>query len=217
MNETDQTQDVWVFGDSIVAGTWLPLPARDSWVARVNERLGGENCQEIANYGIGGKTLLSYPSAGLVGLVTTAPLEVAAATTKPRLVIISIGVNDLMDTANQGAMERGYTKLRTALLQAGAGQVMFTTILPYGHGEAQPDAWLPILNARRDVANNWLRATWNPAGLLIERDGLLEAPGSPYMAAKYQVGDGLHPNQWGALILADAIDLTSLGVNPLSS
>lgn len=216
MNASEQTQDVWVYGDSIVAGTWLPNPARDSWVARVNERLGGENCQEIANYGMGGKTLLSYPSADLVGLVTTAPPEVAAASTKPRLVIISIGVNDLMDTAKQGAMEKGYTKLRSALLQAGAGEVMFTTILPYGHGTAQPDAWLPILDARRNTINEWMRATWRPLGLLIERDGLLEASKSPYMDPRYQLSDGLHPNQWGAVILADAFDLTSIGVTPLA-
>ncbi len=214
MNQTTQTQDVWVFGDSIVAGTWLPNPARDSWVSRVNERIGGERCQEIANYGIGGKTLLSYPSANLVGLVSTAPPEVAAAVSKPRLVIISIGINDLMDTADQAAMAKGFTRLRRALLAAGAGEVMFTTILPYGHGSAQPDAWLPILDARRNTVNDWLRATWQPQGLLIERDGLLEAPFSPYLDDRYQVGDGLHPNQWGAFILADAINLASLGVTP---
>jgi lysophospholipase L1-like esterase len=217
MNQTSQTQDVWVFGDSIVAGTWLPHPARDSWVSRVNERIGGEHCQELANYGIGGKTLLNYPSANLVGLVSTAPPVVAAAASKPRLVIISIGTNDLMDTDSQEAMAQGFTMLRTSLLDAGAGEVMFTTILPYGIGSAQPDAWLPILDARRNAVNDWLRATWKSQGLLIERDGLLEAPFSPYMDDRYQVGDGLHPNQWGALILADAIKIKSLGITPSPS
>ena len=202
---------IWIFGDSIVSGTWLPNPLRDSWVSRLNERIGGASCTTLTNLGVGGKTVISYPNHHLTGLVETGPQLVNAATTKPNLVIVSLGINDCMLTADTAAVCQGLSSLRTNLLAAGAGQVKFTTILPYGHGKAQPDGWLPVLNGRRNAINNWLRRTFSSQHLLIERDGILEAPSSTYMDARYCI-DGLHPNQWGALVLADSMDLAALGL-----
>ena len=211
-NPSGQSQDVWVMGDSIVSGRLLPTPLRDSWVGRLNERIGGATCERVANLGVGGETLLDYPTRGVVGLATSAVAAVVATAVKPRLVVLSVGVNDLMQTTDQAAMNWAYFYLRGSLRAAGAGEVLYTTILPYGHGSAQPEGWLPVLEARRATVNRWMRAQWGPMGLLIDRDGLLEAPGSPYMDARYHVGDGLHPNQWGALVLSHALNLSQLGV-----
>ena len=201
---------VMVLGDSIVWGNNLPVPARDCWLGRVNERIGGATCTALTNRGLGGICLNYYPTLNNTTYMGKwGPQQVAAA--PPDIAIVSCGVNDLMVTADMGPIVWGFYNLNTALFQAGAKQVLFTTILPYGHGWAQPDGWLPALNDRRDQVNNWMRAMWGPRGQLIERDAILEVQYTPYMDARYALPDGLHPNAWGALLLANSFPLAAIG------
>ena len=205
-------QQTWAFGDSITWGSWLPEPARDNWVARVNARVGGDACEGIANYAVGGSCLVSYPTLGNVGLDQWAPEQISKASTPPKLALIAIGVNDLTVTDDTGMIQWAYYDLAGKLVNdLGVGKVIFCTILPYAqNGTTIPNGWLGALESRRYRVNTWLREMFAPLGMLWDRGGLLEASGSPYMDARYNVGDGLHPNQWGQLILSDAFDLSLL-------
>jgi lysophospholipase L1-like esterase len=209
---------IWAFGDSITAGSWLPHVS-DCWVSRVNLRIGGDGCAAITNKGVGG--LMLHPGASTWATLEPVVRAALAAGPAPTSVITLIGTNDLTthdframpDPMSLENSKQAMIAVDVLLQVAGVKKRLWCTILPRGPRAAQtsttlptaqPDGWLPELETRRKSWNAWMRAMWGPKGQLIDLDGVLGEDANG-MVTQPLLLDGLHPNAWGALLIADAM------------
>jgi lysophospholipase L1-like esterase len=206
---------VWVAGDSIVAGLGT---SHGSWPHRLGERLAGRALadQAVVNKGRGGSGVLLNLN-GLEPLSTWLPAQLEAAEVAPQTVIVAAGFNDLVSVGDDLRPPSGSpdVSLSQAMYQLvgtlgglGVPNVRVATITPFRAG-VLPAGWIPALTRRRDAYNGWIRAMYSPTGQLLDIGDQLAGPDG-LMAATYDSGDGLHPNDRGASVLAGAIDLTRI-------
>lgn len=204
---------ILVLGDSIMAGTWLTDPGRDSIISRLSNRLSlAGTPAEMAMFAVGGAQL--DDPRGSTNVVAT---QVAAAQASGLSFDASIclaGTNDLVnhDMAGLEASKWASIEADVALQGMGISVRLWLTVLAMGRGSSHPDGWLPDLLSRWRMFTEWQRAQWVPYGQLVDMAGVLHEDSSGQVpdAFGYLLLDGLHPSKYGALDIADAFPLEDL-------
>lgn len=197
-------------GDSITDGTRSTIDANRRWPDLLAARLRAARKTGVAvvNAGIGGNRVLRVsqsPSA-----LARFDRDVLAVHGASHLVVLE-GVNDLGNMKREGHVVsaqdliNGYRQIIRRAHAHGL-KVFLATILPY-KGAAY---WNADGERVRDEVNGWIRAQKESEGV-FDFDAAIADPARPeYMAAPYDIGDGLHPNDAGMEAIAAAVDLRAL-------
>lgn len=202
---------VVAFGDSITNGYTAP-PGR-----RYPDLLAARSGRLVLNAGLGGNRLLTdsacYGEKGLTRFHRDV-LDQPGTTTA----IVLIGINDLgypeiaptsCTTPNPPITSAQLIAGYRALIQDAHSRgirIVGATLTPF-RGASVYTAHSAQL---RTAVNAWIR-TSGEFDAVADFAGALADPADPgRLAAKYDSGDHLHPNQAGYRAMADAVDLTTL-------
>ena len=177
-------------GDSITAGAFLDQPS-DAWPARLGRMLCATGWQ-VVNAGIGGNAVAT-PQA-----INPLPQRLPALLTSDVThLIIFEGINDVWSVS---PTETCNALLACLLMGINAGVTSrIATLTPFS-GTAPFDN--PVAEAYRQGINAWLRAYFNATPYLADFDAVLRNQ-SNRLRPEYSY-DGLHPNAYGHMRLADA-------------
>ncbi|AEV83480.1 hypothetical protein ACWT_2458 [Actinoplanes sp. SE50] len=217
---------VVAFGDSITCGTQTTLDADRRWPDLLAARVRAAGLPlGVLNAGIGGNRLLT--GAEVRG---AAPVGALAQATPPTVrrqygpaglrrfdpdvldqpgvshVITLIGVNDIgSGGATAEALIAGHRALLRRSRAAGLS-VVGGTLLPFG-GSMYDE---PAHRSARLTLNRWIREG-GEFDAVADFDAAVRDGADPErLAAAYDSGDHLHPNDAGMLALAGAVPLTAL-------
>lgn len=199
-------------GDSITDGANGTRDADRRWPDLLAARLqaAGLTSVAVANAGISGNRILKpKPGLGVAALARfdRDVLAVPGATD----VIVLEGVNDFgmawrdhdPQPPTPADLIAGYRQI-IARAHAGGLKVRLATMLPY----KDANYWSEQGEATRQALNAWIRTSGEADGV-IDFDAVMRDPAEPLkLAAAYDSGDHLHPNDAGFRAMADAIDLT---------
>ncbi len=211
---------VVAFGSSTTDGFGSTLNANRRWPDYLARRLmdaGGTRVMSVINAGIGGNQLTSSELPQLAG--TAMPryllgeagyqrlawdvLEQAGATE----LIVHIGSNDLRAGV---AAETLIPALQEVVRQARRTyrRVFGTTILPGGY--------LPEQREQRQLVNTWLleQGKDNFDAVFDFATPLRSPNDEAVLNPAYDSGDGIHPNDEGYRLIAEAVDLNQLTGSP---
>ena len=216
----DETKVIAAFGDSITHMSFYTnalqkrlYDANPGKLTFINCGIGGNRLVDDATYVKAiGKQLVLFGDAGVKRFEHDV-FELDEVDT----VLALIGINDIMhplfleekeETVSGNQIIEGYKKI-TAMAHENGAEIYFGTITPCGNDE-YPDWWLPIFEASRNEANDWIRS-----GELIDGffdfDKELRNDDKPgYMKDECNIGDGLHPNTPGGKRMADLVDIKAV-------
>jgi lysophospholipase L1-like esterase len=212
---------VVVIGDSITDGVGSPNDRNRRWPDALAERLQADPALAsiaVVNSGIAGNRLLNDASAPFVGpsILTRFERDVLG---KPnvRWVVVLTGSNDIsasdmLDTPKDKVSAQqiiaGLQKL-IARAHANGIKVYGATLLPKA-GVGKPFIHTPEAQAKRNEVNAWIRSS-GAFDAVVDFDRLMRDPARPdHLAARYDSGDHLHPNDAGFAAMAAAIDVRVL-------
>jgi hypothetical protein len=197
---TSTSGSVWFFGDSITAahvGGWVAWWQQLNPTARVKNYAQSGAVLDAAN---GWNTTLHDQIEGALNDPNNGGL--------PSEVIIAIGTNDMIShDLNTGINSRWQAVYAQVLLgQHGIGTVKWASILPYAYGSHHPDAWVPVLEQRREQFNQWLTDMY-PNMIQINMAGVLhESADFPHIVPFQEwLPDGLHPAGQATLLMAQQV------------
>jgi hypothetical protein len=192
---------VWVFGTSIPAGVGTTCQGC-SWPSRYAQLTGSR----VRVFAVGGAVFdpmlgqgASVISDQVRGVLTAFPNE------KPSRVFVDAGTNDLVSHNDMGPVFWQVIGV-DLLLQSRGVHGTYLTILPMGFGSSHPDGWVPVLTARAQRYNTWLRAM-GAAGAFRVADmaGVLHEGPDGVISAPWVEADGLHPGDQASLLVAGAL------------
>jgi lysophospholipase L1-like esterase len=211
------TRAIVAFGDSITDGSASTVDANARWPDVLSRRLKEAGISAaVLNQGIAGNRVLS-DGAGISAL---ARFE-RDVLSQPGVshVVIFLGINDIgfPGTAIEpGGIVRtadeiiaGYKQLveRARLRSI---KVISSPLTPFENalaGTPNQGYFAPDKEAKRLAVNNWIRTSGAFDGI-IDFDRVLADPAHPSaIAAAYDSGDHLHPNDAGYKAMAESIDL----------
>jgi lysophospholipase L1-like esterase len=212
---------VVVVGDSITDGVGSTNDRNRRWPDVLAERLQADPALAsiaVVNSGIAGNRLLNDASAPFVGPSMLTRLE-RDVLSKPnvRWVVVLTGSNDIsasdmLDTAkDKVSAQQIITGLQKLIARAHAKgiKVYGATLLPKA-GVGKPFIHTPEAQAKRNEVNAWIRSS-GAFDAVVDFDRLMRDPARPdHLAARYDSGDHLHPNDAGFAAMAAAIDLRVL-------
>jgi lysophospholipase L1-like esterase len=204
---------VVAFGDSITDGYNTPAGTYHRWPDYLARRLAGTRPMGVVDAGIGGNRVLTdAPNIfqGTSGVTRFA--HDALGQPGVRDVILFEGINDIGNNAGpDGAaitaqdLITGYRNLIQQAHSAGVRIIGGTMLPDKGNGYFSDSA-----ESIRQAANTWIRTSGAFDGV-IDFDRALADPADPAaLAAPFDSGDHLHPNEAGMQALANAVDLTLL-------
>jgi lysophospholipase L1-like esterase len=212
---------VVVIGDSITDGVGSTNDRNRRWPDVLAERLQadpGLASIAVVNSGIAGNRLLNDASAPFVGpsILTRFERDVLS---KPnvRWVVVLTGSNDISASAmldtpkDQVSAQQIIAGLQKLIARAHAKgvKVYGATLLPKA-GVGKPFIHTPEAQAKRNEVNAWIRSS-GAFDAVADFDRLMRDPARPdHLAARYDSGDHLHPNEAGFAAMAAAIDLRAL-------
>jgi lysophospholipase L1-like esterase len=212
---------VVVIGDSITDGVGSTNDRNRRWPDVLAERLQADPALAsiaVVNSGIAGNRLLNDASAPFVGpsMLTRFERDVSS---KPnvRWVVVLTGSNDIsasdmLDTPkDKVSAQQIITGLQQLIARAHAKgiKVYGATLLPKA-GVGKPFIHTPEAQAKRNEVNAWIRSS-GAFDAIVDFDRLMGDPARPdHLAARYDSGDHLHPNEAGFAAMAAAIDLRVL-------
>lgn len=188
------TEDVWVFGDSIAAGTWLQ--PGEGWVDQLDTQLGGR----VRNFAIGGQAV-AFSAPGLPRMDDTVKEALQSQSPTPKAIVFAGGINDFIQSDDSASATRWAVFNLNSWIGANypSVQLYVMTTTPY-----RSDATYAVaLSGRRAQYNDWVRAQFGPYGQVIDSGDLLTA-GATYADIRYYL-DPLHPNAKGAPVLTDGV------------
>jgi lysophospholipase L1-like esterase len=200
---------VVALGDSITDTANTTGNANRRWPDDLARRLTAVRgpTLSVANAGLGGNRLLA-PRDGEPwwGVPALARLDRDVfAQTGARAVIVMEGVNDIGFDATADDIISAYQQI-AARAHARGLRVFAGTITPFGGSFVQTDARTKTWEA----VNAWIRAGHGFDGV-IDFAAAVADPANPLaLAAGFDSGDHLHPNDAGCQAMADAVDLSAL-------
>jgi lysophospholipase L1-like esterase len=205
------------FGDSITDGTNSTVDSNSRWPDVLARRLKEAGAAvAVLNQGIGGNRLLS-DGAGISALARF-ERDVLSQPSVSHVVIL-LGINDIgwpgtaaepsgiIRTADE--MIAGYKQLieRAHLRSI---KVIGSPLTPFENalaGRPNQGYFTPEKEAKRLAVNDWIRTSGAFDGI-IDFERVLADPAHPAsMAAAYDSGDHLHPNDAGYRAMGESIDL----------
>lgn len=221
---------VVALGDSITDGASTTRDANQRWTDHLARRLLARpgRAMGVLNAGINSNQVQRRsPCHGQSGLER---LE-RDVLSQPgvRTVILLEGVNDLILPVlpqTNACVQAAPTTARdiiaayreiAARVHGRGLRIVAGTITPFGNYRSfttgEP-VWTPALEAEREAINRWIRTTERLDGV-VDFAAVLADPADPTkLAARFDFGDGLHPNDAGMRAMADAIDLRLLARTP---
>lgn len=189
----ERRETLYAVGDSITLGAKLDHHMHTRYAAKLRNH--GYRIRVVAH---GGQCLLATNCGYGVPLVETFRREVLRKHPKPDRIVLSIGVNDLAHVTDR-QMHNAYLRLRREARAAGI-KVNVATITPTATTFAMyPREWVEPQRLR---INRWIKRTWPETH--IDFAAALEGPDGSMLSC-YDSGDGLHPNELGALTIAKAV------------
>lgn len=188
---------VWVFGTSIPAGIGTS-GAGFSWPDRYAQLTGAK----VRVFAVGGATLdggSSLIEAQVRRALAQFPGE------KPSKVFVDAGTNDMVSHDDLSPVLWAVIGL-DLILQTRGVHGTYLTILPMGYGSSHPDSWVPILTARAQRYNTWLKAMGAGGAFPVDdMSGVLHEGSDGILTSAWLERDGLHPNDDAALMIAAAL------------
>jgi lysophospholipase L1-like esterase len=215
---TNGTEAVVAFGDSITAGFQQPPTPNVSWPESLAFRLQdrGPDCpSSIVNEGITANQLLrGAPAPGLGG---PSGLDRVARDvfSQPgaRVMVVLIGINDLGVGHATAAEVIAADRTLIAAAHAHGFRIVGGTLTPSGDpshpGPFGGYSSRATDRARRTV-NRWILSSRAFDGVIDFAAGLANPSAPNELAAAFNSGDGLHPNNAGYQRMANVVDLSSL-------
>jgi lysophospholipase L1-like esterase len=209
-----ETPAVVALGDSITEGYGTTVDADRRWTDFLARRLGG--AAAVINAGINGNLLLSdSPCFGRSPM--TRWRDDVAGRTGAAAVILLAGANDLIQPEVDAPEDPCRSRKRVTAAEMTAGfaalaekaradglRIVAGTILPFGNTLE----WSPDVEAVRSEVNVWIRES-GVFDAVADFDAALADLADPTkLAARFDSGDGLHPNDAGAEAMAMAVDLS---------
>jgi lysophospholipase L1-like esterase len=213
---THRLHAVVTLGDSITGGFGSTLNTDHRWPDRLAERLAAKKIPvSVVNASIGGNRLLhDFIGPNVVSRFDRDVLLQAGVTH----VILLIGINDFglpggrnlaREEVTVEQMMAGFRQLIARAHQRGV-KVIAGTLLPFGPIPERPGYFSATSAAKRESLNQWIRSGHEFDGV-IDFDAALRDPAKPNkLAAQYDSGDHLDPNDDGYKAMAEAVDLKLL-------
>lgn len=207
-------------GDSITDGDQSTPGANRRWpdlLARRLHHAGGRVQMSVANAGISANQVtrdaLLVPGGGQSALarLDRDVLSVPGATD----VIVHEGTNDLgLSLATASEVVDGLVQIARRARHAGL-RVHATTITPAGRAQLPGHSSVIAVRSRNEV-NQWLRRSWSRHfDGFTDLARVMADPSDPdALAARFDSGDGLHPNDAGYRAIAHAFRLRDLSGSP---
>jgi lysophospholipase L1-like esterase len=206
-----------IFGDSISDGTRSTIDANDRWPDVLARRLQEAGiAAAVLNQGIAGNRILS-DGAGDSALARY-ERDVLS---QPGVshVVIFLGINDIGRPGTfiePGAIVRtpdeliaGYKQL-IERAHARSIKAIGSPLTPFEHalaGTPNSGYFTPEKDAKRRAVNNWIRSS-GAFDSIIDFEPVLADPAHPAaIAAPYDSGDHLHPNDAGYRAMGQSVDL----------
>lgn len=198
---------VVAFGDSITDGSGSTRNADARWPDALGRRIRttpGAPRVGVLNAGVSGNQVIrdgTWSQAAVVRYrrdILDRP--------GVRTVIVLLGVNDIRRRSPVSADELwdGYRRIVEACHARGI-RVLGGTVLPFRGDER----WTPEREEIRTRVNTWLRAGRLFDGV-VDFDEAVRDPADPRRMRPALTHDGLHPNDVGYALMAEAVDLAAL-------
>lgn len=217
---TSPLNAIVAFGSSTTDGFGSTLNANTRWPDYLARRLldaGGTHIMSVLNAGIGGNQLTSsdVPQLAETGLprllfgeagsqrLAWDVLEQPGATD----LIVHIGSNDLRFGVSGETLIDSFQQL-VKQVRTRYQKVFGTTILPGGYSSEQAAQWQRVNNWIREQGSQWFDAIFDFASPLCSPED--EAVLNP----AYDCGDGIHPNDDGYRLMAEAVNINQLTGSP---
>ena len=203
-------ETVATLGDSITSSVGTTIDTNRRWpdiLAARYAKLPEPRRLAISNEGISGNRVLGgVAKAGSAGASALARLD-KDVLTKPgvRTVLVLEGINDIYAGATTEQLLAGYRQL-IARVHASGRCIVGGTLTPMGSSFV----YTPEKEAIRQAVNTFIRTSGEFDGV-ADFDAATRDPADPSrLAAAYDGGDGLHPNDAGNQAMGDAPNLDTL-------
>jgi len=199
------------FGDSITDGAKSAMDANHRWPNILANRLitaKGPNKFAVVDAGIGGNKIISDATGrniayGVNGLARLERDALAQAGVKYLLLLE--GINDLSSNASTEDLITAMKQIIERCHEDGI-QVIGGTVTPADRAGARANG-LSDRETRRLALNEWIRHGKAFDGYVDFEKAVEDAAQSGVMAAAYDSGDHLHPNDAGYKVMGEAVDL----------
>lgn len=207
------TGGIVVLGDSISNGNGATLNGNKRWPDLLSKKINasrGALHEGVLNESLAGNAvthdgaeigLNTFGNSGVSRLDVDAFSQINA-----RTVIVELGVNDINfygDSADR--IIEGLRQIANRLRDHGIKPVV-CTLGAYGN----MDGWTPESEATRLAVNDWIRSQHDYWYVIDQATVLSDPADRSKLLAAYDSGDGIHPNDAGAQVLVDSINLNRL-------
>jgi lysophospholipase L1-like esterase len=210
VSTNDEKSVVVTFGDSITDGTNSTVDTNNRWPDHLADRLAafGDDDVGVVNEGISGNRILHDQ----IGPNALSRLDRdVLATPGVRFMTVLLGINDIgfggfipTEVVSADDIIAGYRQMIARAHSRGV-RIYGATLTPFeGVG---PPYFSADGEAKRQAVNQWIR-TSREFDAVIDFDAVVRDPAHPTrIAAAFDSGDHLHPNDAGYTAMAKSIDL----------
>lgn len=210
-----KVKTIALFGDSITHMSYYSDALMERVYSKYPEKVS------IVNRGIGGNRILhdsSYvadmPGNGkCFGIAACRRFEQDVYSSEcPETVIILEGVNDMLhpyllgitdEIVSAKELQAGLETLIQITHEKGS-KVYLGTVMPFRNNEFE---WLPDSEVVRLELNEWIRSQKVADGVIDFAKEIEKDENPEYMREQLHIGDGLHPNREGGIVMAEAIPI----------